>query len=121
MLKEMVPEIISKLEKQRYKEAFINLEGLILFMHEHVKEYSGDEIFSITSAHDALTVILFELHAVNPLYVFNGKVEYCAHLAVLRLREALGHHASGRAANALTLCLEALMKKQQKENDEDGE
>ncbi|NTW10536.1 MAG: hypothetical protein HGA26_04155 [Chlorobiaceae bacterium] len=108
------------MEKQIYDEAFVNLDGLILFMHENLKEFSGEEIFCVVAAHEAIKEILFELNAVNTRFRFNGKEAFCAHLAVLRLREALGDQVSGRAANALTLCLEALGNKHQNANDEDG-
>ncbi|NTU98245.1 MAG: hypothetical protein HGA62_10595 [Chlorobiaceae bacterium] len=88
-------------------------------MHENLREFSGDEIFCVVSAHDAIKISLSELNTVNTRFGFNGKEIFCAHLAVLRLREALGDQVSGRAANALTLCLEALGNKHQNANDED--
>jgi hypothetical protein len=104
MLKAMIPQILQKLEEERHEEAFVNLDGLICFMHENIREFSAEDIFCVVSAHDALSITLFE--ADPP--AFNGKETYCAHVAYLRLREALGDMAAGRAANALTFCLEAL-------------
>ncbi len=104
MLRAMIPQILLKLEKERYEEAFVNLDGLICFMHENIREFSADEICCVTAAHDALSITLFE----SAFPAFKGKETYCSHLACLRLREALGDMASGRVADALTLCLEAL-------------
>lgn len=112
MLKEMIPEIIFKLEHQRYEEAYINLEGLIFYMHESLRQFTSDEIFCVVLAHDAISELLNEFNTVKTLNVFNGKIEFCAHLAALRLKEALGDNISGRAARALSLFLEVLMNKQ---------
>jgi hypothetical protein len=117
MLKEIIPEIILKLEQQRYDEAFVNLEGLIFYMHESLPQLTGDEIFSVALAHDALEELLLEAHRTPcTLQIFNGVVEYCAHMTVLRLHEALGDEVSGRAAKAMSMCLEAVINKQ-KESD----
>ncbi|NTW83501.1 MAG: hypothetical protein HGB36_09065 [Chlorobiaceae bacterium] len=112
MLQEMIPEIIFKLDNQKYLEAFVNLEGLIFFMHENLREFTSDEIFCVVLAHDAISDLLNELNTVKTSNGFNGKIEFCAHLAALRLKEALGDNVSGRAARALSLFLEVLMNKQ---------
>ena len=109
MLRAMIPHILLKLEEERHEEAFVNLDGLICFIHENIREFSAEEIFCVAAAHDALSITLFE--PAPPAFI--GKETYCSHLACLRLREALGDMASGRAANALTLCLESLATKNQ--------
>lgn len=120
MLKIMVPEIINKIEDQKYVEAFVNLVGLMYYLHENVKLYSADEIFSVTLAHDALSETVKVMSGFNDASDrFNGVVEYCAHLTVLRLQEALGNEVAGRAAKSLSLCLEAIINKQKERDGED--
>lgn len=113
MLKIMVPEIINKIENQKYVEAFVNLVGLMYYLHENVKYYTGDEIFSVTLAYDALSETLKEVDGIDdvPLF-FNGVAEFCAHLAVLRLQEALGNKVAARAAKSLSICLETIINQQ---------
>ena len=119
MLKELIPEIIIKLEQQRYDEALVNLEGLIYYVHESLSQFSGDEILYVALAHDALTALLLEANPVgNCQQSFNGVIEYCAHLAVLRLQSALGDNVAMRAAMALSMCLEVVINKQK---EKDGE
>jgi hypothetical protein len=120
MLKIMVPEIINKIEDQKYVEAFVNLVGLMYYLHENVKNYTGDEILSVALAYDALTETLSDVNSINdiPLY-FNGVAEFCAHLAVLRLQEALGNHVAGRAAKSLSVCLETMINLQKDRDNQD--
>ncbi|NTV03061.1 MAG: hypothetical protein HGB04_09845 [Chlorobiaceae bacterium] len=119
MLKEMIPEIVIKLEQQRYDEAFVNLEGLIFYMHESLRQFTGDEILYVAMAHDALTELLLEAgQAGESRKAFNGIIEYCAHLAVLRLRAALGDQVAARAAMAMSLCLETLLNRQKQQGGE---
>ena len=118
MLREMIPEVVVKLEQQRYEEAFVNLEGLIFYMHESLRQFSGDEILYVAMAHDALSELLREsVQKPEDATAFNGVVEYCAHLAVLRLRAALGDHVAERAAMAMSLCLDALTNRQKEQGD----
>ena len=113
MLKIMIPEIISKIEDQKYVEAFVNLVGLMYYLHENVRHHSGDEIFSVTLAHDALSETLMEMNGMTDAPLFcNNVAEFCAHLAVLRLQEALGDKVAGRAAKSLSVCLETLINRQ---------
>jgi hypothetical protein len=113
MLKIMIPEIIKKIEDQKYVEAFVNLVGLMYYLHENVKHHSGDEIFSVTLAHDALSETLTEMNGMTDAPFFcNSVAEFCAHLAVLRLHEALGDKVAGRVAKSLSVCLESLINQQ---------
>lgn len=118
MLKIMVPEIINKIEDQKYIEAFVNLVGLMYYLHENVKYYTGDEIYSVTLAYDALAETLSDMNSLQdaPLF-FDGVSEFCAHLAVLRLKEALGDEVAGRAAKALSICLETMINQQKDRGD----
>jgi|WetSurMetagenome_2_1015567.scaffolds.fasta_scaffold806645_1 hypothetical protein len=119
MIKEIITEIIVKLEQQRYDEAFVNLEGLIFYMHESLPQFTGDEILCVAFAHDALEEVLSDAHCMTgDSQAFNGAVEFCAHLTALRLREALGDPVSGRAAKAMSQCLEMVINKQ-KEGDQE--
>lgn len=121
MLKEMIPEIVVRLEEQRYDEAFVNLEGLIFYMHESLKQFSGDEILYVAMAHDAVTELLLEV-ALNGEHAqgFNGIIEYYAHLAVLRLLAALGDCVAERAAMALSMCLDTLINRQKEQDGQTG-
>jgi translation initiation factor RLI1 len=120
MLKIMVPEIINKIEDQKYVEAFVNLVGLMYYLHENVKHYSGDEIFSVTLAHDALSETLTEMSNIDDdSDYFNGVAEFCAHLAVLRLQEAIGDEVAARAAKSLSFCLETIINQQKAQDGED--
>ena len=113
MLKIMIPEIINKIEDERYVEAFVNLVGLMYYLHENVRHHSGDEIFSVTLAHDALSETLTEMNGLTDAsLVCNNVAEFCAHLAVLRLQEALGDKVAGRAAKSMSVCLETLINQQ---------
>ncbi|NTW53699.1 MAG: hypothetical protein HGB15_02815 [Chlorobaculum sp.] len=120
MLKIMVPEIINKIEDQKYIEASVNLVGLMYYLHENVKYYTGDEIFSVTLAYDALSETLTEMNSLQDASLFfNGVSEFCAHLAVLRLKEALGDQVAGRAAKALSVCLETMINLQKDRGDQE--
>ncbi len=121
MLKIMVPEIIKKIEEQQYIEAFVNLVGLMYYLHENIQYYTGDEIFLVTLAYDALAETLSDTNSMNdtPLF-FNGVSEFCAHLAVLRLQEALGNEVAGRAAKALSICLETMINQQKDRGNQEG-
>jgi hypothetical protein len=109
MLKIMIPEIINKIEDERYVEAFVNLVGLMYYLHENVRHHSGDEIYSVTLAHDALSETLTEMNGMTDC---RNVAEFCAHLAVLRLQEALGDKVAGRAAKSMSVCLETLINQQ---------
>lgn len=109
MLKIMIPEIINKIEDERYVEAFVNLVGLMYYLHENVRHHSGDEIYSVTLAHDALSETLTEKNGMTD---WSNVAEFCAHLAVLRLQEALGDTVAGRAAKSMSVCLETLINQQ---------
>ncbi|NTU69106.1 MAG: hypothetical protein HGB02_09575 [Chlorobiaceae bacterium] len=115
MLKEIIPEIVNKLEQQRYDEAFVNLEGLIFYMHESLRQFTGDEILYVAMSHDALTELLREDAQAGHGPAFNAVIEYCAHLAVLRLRAALGDSVAERAGMAMSLCLEAIINRQKEQ------
>ena len=120
MLKIMVPEIIEKIKEEKYVEALVNLVGLMYYLHENVRSYSGDEIFSVTLAHDALSDTLIEMNKINQASdSFNYVAEYCAHLAVLRLQEVLGDKVAGRAAKSLSIALETIIGLNKKRGDQD--
>jgi hypothetical protein len=120
MLKIMVPEIIDKIRDQKYVEALVNLVGLMYYLHENVRSYSGDEILSATLAHDALSETLSEMSSVvEASESFNYVAEFCAHLAVLRLEEVLGDAVSGRAAKSLSVCLETIINLNKKRGGQD--
>jgi len=120
MLKIMVPEIIEKIKDQKYVEALVNLVGLMYYLHENVRNYSGDEIFSVTLAHDALSDTLMEMNNIDKASdSFNYIAEYCAHLAILRLQEVLGDKVAGRAAKSLSLGLETIISLNKKRGDQD--
>jgi hypothetical protein len=116
----MVPEIIEKIKDQKYVEALVNLVGLMYYLHENVRNYSGDEIFSVTLAHDALSDTLMEMNNIDKASdSFNYIAEYCAHLAILRLQEVLGDKVAGRAAKSLSLGLETIISLNKKRGDQD--
>lgn len=120
MLKIMVPDIIKKIEDQKYIEAFVNLVGLMYYLHENVKYYSGDEIFSVTLAYDALAETLTDADSMSDApFACNSVAEFCAHLAVLRLQEALGDEVAGRAAKSLSICLETIINLQKDLGDQE--
>lgn len=120
MLKIMVPEIINKIEDQKYVEAFVNLVGLMYYLHENVKHYTGDEILSVALAYDALSETLSDMSSLSddPLF-YNGVPEFCAHLAVLRLQESLGSKVAARAAKSLSQCLEIVINRQKNRDTQD--
>jgi hypothetical protein len=120
MLKIMVPEIISKIEDQKYVEAFVNLVGLMYYLHENVRSYTGDEILSVAFAYDALTETLSDINSINDTpFCCNDVAEFCAHLAVLRLQEAIGNKVAGRAAKSLSVCLETMINQQKDRGTEE--
>ena len=66
-------------------------------------------LLGLIAAHDALSETLTEKNGMTD---WSNVAEFCAHLAVLRLQEALGDTVAGRAAKSMSVCLETLINQQ---------